>query len=72
MKNMICKIVGGHKYSNTNIQTHYDEISHNYRFRNRCLRCGKYKEWEVPLENLIPQIAINPFYVDAKDDEEDA
>lgn len=48
-----CKLLGGCVYSDKNLMTTRNERDMTYIFRNRCLRCGKEYEIEVPMENII-------------------
>jgi len=67
-KKFWCWITGGHAYLAMNLQSHYDEMNMVYRFRNRCTKCGKVDEWEVPAENILPKRKRNPLYVPVEED----
>ena len=65
-----CLLRGGCVYHDTNLQIQRDEINMVYKFQNRCIRCGKVSEWELPYECLFPSPKINPLYVYVEDGNE--
>lgn len=66
MRKLICKLTGGHRYSDVNLQVHSDKTRHVFRIRNRCLKCGEAVEWEVPEEKVLPPVVRNPLRVDVE------
>lgn len=58
LKWLRCKL-HGHTYSGNYLTTTRNERDMTYIFRNRCLRCGKEYEVEVPIENLLSYKAMS-------------
>ena len=54
-----CKMTGGHHYSFTTLHSHLDTDRNVYIFRNRCQMCGKVDKWEVPADNILPELVRN-------------
>lgn len=67
-KKFWCWLSGGHIYADVNLQSHYDECNMMYTLKNRCCRCGKAVELEVPAEHLLPKkSSMYVFVEDEKD-----
>lgn len=53
LKKLWCFLTGGHIYADINLQCCRDEANMMLRYRNRCCKCGKADEWEIPMENIL-------------------
>ena len=67
LRRLWCGLTGGCTYSDANIHSYHDEFNETYRFRNRCLKCGKMVKWEVPVASILPPVSM--FYVHVEEDE---
>lgn len=61
-RQFLCRLRGGHIYTGNYLETTRNERDMTYIFRNRCLRCGKEFEIEVPMENLLGP-TIEPMHI---------
>ena len=59
LKKLWCFLTGGHAYSDLTLHAHYNEERMVYVFRNRCAKCGKPDRWEVPAEQILPELVRN-------------
>ena len=46
MHPILCKILGGHRFNNLYLNC-WEETG-LYHYKNKCIRCGKVKEWTIP------------------------
>lgn len=56
LKKLWCKLTGGHRYSGLTLHAHYVPERKVYVFRNCCAKCGAWDKWEVPEDNILPEI----------------
>jgi hypothetical protein len=70
LKRLLCFITGGHTYADINLQSCCDEANMMVRYRNRCCKCGKAEEWEIPMENILPKRVRPSTYVYVPDEED--
>lgn len=54
-----CGLTGGHYYSFTTLHSHFDEKRNVYTFSNHCQKCGKVDKWEVPADDILPELVRN-------------
>lgn len=59
LKKVWCIITFGHEYEVETLHVHYDPDRKVYVFRNRCAKCGEWDKWEVPEENILPELVRN-------------
>lgn len=71
LKRLWCRLTGGHIYADATLQCSYDEIEKNYKYRNRCARCGALNEWEIPAERIEPHFIRSPLYLWCEDGDND-
>ena len=70
-KKLWCWITGGHSYADMNLQCFRDEENMVFKYRNRCCKCGKADEWEIPMENILHRKARPSLYVYIEEGAED-
>lgn len=65
LKRVWCLLSGGHLYEAETLHSTYYPHREVFQFRNCCCKCGKWDKWEVPVENILPELVRNEVDWDA-------
>ena len=55
MKKILCKLTGGHRYSDENIRTYEDKVFREILVKNWCCKCGEERTYRIPFDRLFTQ-----------------